>query len=1570
VAELANEGLDTVRSSVSYTLSANVENLVLTGVNSIDGTGNELNNSMTGNGSDNRLDGGAGVDTLTGGAGNDTYLVDNANDAVVENADEGTDTVYAGITYTLTANLENLVLAGGASINATGNALDNVLIGNRGANVLTGGAGDDTLDGRIGADTLIGGAGDDLYVVDNVGDVVTETAGQGTDTVEANISYSVASLANVENVTLTGNTAISATGNAADNRLIGNSAANVLDSDGGSDFLDGGLGADVMIGGSGDDTYVVDNAGDSITENAGGGNDSVISSISYSLASQANLENITLIDTADLSATGNAADNLLIGNIGDNALTGGAGNDTLDGWMGADTMTGGTGNDTYFVDNSADAVIESAGEGVDTVRSSLASYTLGANVENLTLAGSGNTSGTGNALDNTLLGNAGNNLLSADGGADTLTGGAGNDTLLGGTGNDLYTFDAGFGHDSITDNDAAGGNVDIIRFGAGIAPAQVTASRAGQNLVLTMGANDVTVQNWYASAADKVERVEFAGGTVWDVNTLRAMTNSAPSLDNAIADQNATEDAAFSFTVPVSTFSDADASSGDTLAYSATLSNGAALPSWLVFNAGTRTFSGTPLNADVGNIDVLVTATDAVGIAASDVFRITVANTNDAPTNIALSTNTVAENAANAVVGNLSTTDVDAGDAFTYSIQPGGNGAQFAIVGNQLRVGATGLDFEGGATRTVNVRSTDAAGAFFDKTLTVNVTNVNETPTDIALSTSTVAENAANAVVGNLSTSDVDAGDTFTYSIQPGGNGAQFVISGNQLKVGATGLDFEGGATRTVNVRSTDAAGAFFDKTLTVNVTNVNETPTDIALSTSTVAENAANAVVGNLSTTDVDAGDTFTYSIQPGGNGAQFVISGNQLKVGATGLDFEGGATRTVNVRSTDAAGAFFDKTLTVNVTNVNETPTDIALSTSTVAENAANAVVGNLSTTDVDAGDTFTYSIQSGGNGAQFAIVGNQLRVGATGLDFEGGATRTVNVRSTDAAGAFFDKTLTVNVTNVNETPTDIALSTSTVAENTANAVVGNLSTTDVDAGDTFTYSIQPGGNGAQFVISGNQLKVGATGLDYEAAATRSVTVRTTDAAGAFFDKTFTINVTNANDAPTLANAIADQNATEASAFSFTVPLNTFADVDAGDTLSYTASRADGSALPSWLAFNATTRTFSGTPLNGDVGALSLKVTATDAGGLSTSDTFDLTVQNMNTPPTDMALSANTVAENAANATVGTLSTTDADTGDAFTYSIQPGGNGSQFAIVGSQLRVGATGLDYEAGTTRTVTVRTTDSGGAFFDKLFTINVTNANDTPTNIALSGSTVAENAANAVVGTLSSTDQDAGDSFTYSIRPGGDGAQFAIVGNELRVGTTALDYEAGATRSVTVRTTDAAGAFFDKTLTVNVTNVNEAPTNIALGARHRGGERSERDGRHAEHHRRRCGRQLHLQHPAGRQRGGVRHRRERAQGRGCWSRLRGGRDAERHGAHDGCGRGVLRQDVHGQRHERQRDAHQYRALGQCGGGECGQRNGGHAFDHRSGRRRHLHLQHPAGGRRCAIHDFGQSAQGRRHSARL
>jgi len=338
VTELLNEGTDLVRASITYTLGSNIENLTLTGSSAINGTGNTLDNILIGNSGKNTLtggagndtlDGGAGNDTLVGGAGNDIYIVDSTSDTITENANDGTDTVLSSVTFTLGNNVENLMLVGTATINGTGNALNNVITGNDASNTLNGGSGNDTL---------VGGDGNDIYVVDSTTDTITENINGGTDTVQSSVTFSLASISNVENLTLTGTSAINGTGNTLDNVLTGNSGKNTLTGGAGNDTLNGGAGTDTLIGGTGDDTYIVDSTTDTITELANEGSDTVQSSVTFTLASLANIENVTLTGTSAINATGNASANTLIGNSGNNQINGGLGNDILTGGAGIDTF--------------------------------------------------------------------------------------------------------------------------------------------------------------------------------------------------------------------------------------------------------------------------------------------------------------------------------------------------------------------------------------------------------------------------------------------------------------------------------------------------------------------------------------------------------------------------------------------------------------------------------------------------------------------------------------------------------------------------------------------------------------------------------------------------------------------------------------------------------------------------------------------------------------------------------------------------------------------------------------------------------------------------------------------------------------------------------------------------------------------------------------------------------------------------------------------------------------------------------------------------------------------------------
>jgi Ca2+-binding RTX toxin-like protein len=288
--ESAGQGLDLVRSSVSYTLRAHVENLTLTG-EALNGTGNSLNNvivgnsaanllrgfagndTLNGNGGADRVDGGSGSDRMFGGSGNDIYYVDSTRDRVIESSGRGTDTVMSSVTFTLGSHVENLTLTGNLPTHGIGNNLNNVITGNGATgNVLHGLGGNDTLFGGDGKDTLYGGAGNDTYIATCRCDTFVENAGEGTDLVTSSVNFYLLPTPNIENLTLTGAVAIEGFGNEATNVITGNVADNLLQGFGGDDTISGGVGDDILVGGAGrdqlggglgDDTFRYDGVADS-----------------------------------------------------------------------------------------------------------------------------------------------------------------------------------------------------------------------------------------------------------------------------------------------------------------------------------------------------------------------------------------------------------------------------------------------------------------------------------------------------------------------------------------------------------------------------------------------------------------------------------------------------------------------------------------------------------------------------------------------------------------------------------------------------------------------------------------------------------------------------------------------------------------------------------------------------------------------------------------------------------------------------------------------------------------------------------------------------------------------------------------------------------------------------------------------------------------------------------------------------------------------------------------------------------------------------------------------------------
>ncbi|MBD2040189.1 calcium-binding protein [Microcoleus sp. FACHB-672] len=410
------------------------------------------NDSIYGLAGNDTINGGVGVDTMVGGIGNDFYYADSTSDVVIEGVGAGTDRIYANTNYTLGTNVENLYLQGSAYY-GYGNALNNLIVGNAQNNYLWGAA---------GVDTMAGGLGSDRYDVNDASDVIIEGVDAGTDIVYSySTSYTLG--ANVENLQLQGG-ANDGIGNELNNSIVGNAANNIISG------LDG---SDTMAGGLGNDTYHAESPGDVVIEGVNAGTDLVYAYTNYTLS--ANVENLFLNSGAN-DGYGNALNNYIMGNAGSNIISGGAG---------VDTMVGGIGNDIYYIDSTSDVIIEGVSAGTDSVYAS-ASYSLGANVENLYLQGSAYY-GYGNALNNSIAGNIGNNHLWGGAGNDTITGGVGNDTIRGSVGSDLLT--GGTGADYFTFYSATEGSDTITDFSwAQLDKIALSDSGFGGSLTTTTGA--------------------------------------------------------------------------------------------------------------------------------------------------------------------------------------------------------------------------------------------------------------------------------------------------------------------------------------------------------------------------------------------------------------------------------------------------------------------------------------------------------------------------------------------------------------------------------------------------------------------------------------------------------------------------------------------------------------------------------------------------------------------------------------------------------------------------------------------------------------------------------------------------------------------------------------------------------------------------------------------------------------------------------------------------------------------------------------------------------------------------
>jgi Ca2+-binding RTX toxin-like protein len=740
--------------------------------------------------------------------------------------------------------------------------------------------------------------------------------------------------------------------------------------------------------------------------------------------------------------------------------------------------------------------------------------------------------------------------------------------------------------------------------------------------------------------------------------------NDAPTVINVPNPQSAAEDAPFSYVLPVTTFADVDVGDVLTLSVSGT-------PSWLSFAAATGslsgnpttgyngtygTFTGTPSNSDVGSATITITATDTAGATVSTTLTLTVTNTNDAPVvSVALADQAANEGAAfSYTLAAGSFTDVDAGDtlALTASALP-----------SWLSFNAATRTFSGtpggndAGTVNVTVTATDGAGATASDIFVITVTDVNNAPTvAIALVDQSAPEDTAvSFTLPAGSFSDVD-GDALALTTSALPSWLSFDAATRSF-TGTPPTNFNGNLT--VTVTASDGQASVSDA-FVLAITPVNDAPiAALALVNRSSPEDAAlSFTLPANSFTDVDDATLTLAATLASGAALPAWLSFNAATgtfAGTPPLNFDGDLA--IKVTATDAGGLSASSTFTLDITPVNDAPMAGVLTLPATLEDTS-IIINNAQllsgASDVD-GDTLTVTGVTASSGTLANIGGGNWSF-TPALNANGPVALSVTI--SDGTTSIV-RAVTQPVTAVNDAPVvAAALANQSSAEDSPVSVTLPAGTfTDVDNATLTLSATLVGGAALPSWLSFNAATrtfSGTPPLNFNGNIALAVTA--TDAGGLAATSNFTLAITAVNDAPVVANLIADQTATVGTALNFALPSNTFTDVD-NPTLVLSAT-----GLPSWLAFNAATGTFTGTPGAANVGTVNVTVTATDAGGLSVSDVFAITVGGGTTPPITGTNGSNFLIGTGGNDIINALG------GDDFVFGLAgndviDGGSGDDF-------------------------------------------------------------------------------------------------------------------------------------------------------------------------------------------------------------------------------------------------------------------------------------------------------------------
>lgn len=939
-------------------------------------------------------------------------------------------------------------------------------------------------------------------------------------------------------------------------------------------------------------------------------------------------------------------------------------------------------------------------------------------------------------------------------------------------------YSATFTISDVDNSEASQGQV--FDCSASTVPAFLSVSTVGASCVLSGTPSNADTGPHLITVAVSDSGSPSLGDTSGFTLTVADTVNATPSLA-AVATQSATQDVPFSLDIGVSDddFNSPGYAEDITFSIDAAVTDPTTLA--LTDNGTSVNIAWTPTNDEVGANTIKIVATDERGASTSRTFTVNVANVNDAPILSAPSNATISEGATYSTT--LVASDPD-GDTITYSLVSGAPPG-FTVSTDGLMSSGVTDDAQVGAWN-IRVRAEDDSGEGDEQTFTLTVNNVQESPSFPVLANDDATEDSL--YTRTVIATDPDPGDSVTFTFD-GSVPTGLTIDASTGEIEWNTPEDADVGVHEITVLASDANGNSVSRTFDLTVANTNDAPTITSTAPTSATEEVAYSYTLIASDDDVDSGDTLTYSAPTLPSWLSFNTSTRVLS--GTPDDADVG-THPVSLRVTDSEGESVDEDFSIVVTGVNDAPVlttiggevvDGSPLAFSVDENQTLAL--GVFATDIDSA-TLTYSVDLNGN--SFDAFSVNASTGAISFtpSFDEAGSYLVFIEVTDDGFLSDTEPVTLNVTNVNRAPIFAWTPDTTAQEDALHTDIA--SATDPD-GDTVTYALQTSPSGMTINASTGAI---AFTPDNDDVGSHPVTVRASDTGGLFTDESFSLVVSNINDAPVITSS-APTTVEEESTYTYTVEAT---DAD-GDSLTYSAQ-----TLPGWLTFSTSTRVLSGVPDDAEVGSHPVLLRVVDGNGGVANDSFTIVVSQKNDAPVFVAPTpTGTVTGSEGSPLTFTVAATDAE-GDTLTYTATglPAG-----ATLNASTGAFAWTPDFNAAGSISITLRVSD-GSLTTTQPLTLSVSNTDRAPTISAPASASGDEGQAIAFGVTASDPD---GDSTTLSLLSAPtsatfDGATFSWVPS----------FDDSGTVDVTFRAT-AGGQTTDAVVEVTVNQVNQSPS---LGA--------------------------------------------------------------------------------------------------------------------------------------------------------